>query len=322
MDNMDKIPLSVGSGGEEMAEFLKTVVFPNLKEKIDGDAAVIDGIAFTIDSFVADPPFFPGGSIGSLAVSGSINDLVAVGAEPMALALSFIIEEGLDTDVIRRITRDIHHLSEMSGVHVVTGDTKVVQKGAADKVFITSAGIGRKCMDFGEPVVGDKVIVTGDIARHGVAMLLASNQYQLTADIESDCEPLYWLPPAISSFGSHVKWMRDPTRGGVGTILHEFSNAFSLGVRLFDQDIPIKPEVRGVCELLGLEPLHLASEGRMVIIVDNSNADALINELLSHAPGSRIIGEVTSDHKSVTRVVDNYETFVPPLTGEILPRIC
>jgi len=319
---MDKITLSIGTGGEEMTHFLEETVFPVLEQSISGDAAIVGRTAFTIDSFVADPPFFPGGSIGTLAVSGTVNDLVAAGARPSALALSLILEEGLDTDVVRRVLEDVRMTSKLARVKVVTGDTKVVQRGAADKIFITTSGIGEKVLEFSAPLPGDAVIVTGDIARHGAAMLLASKKFDLEAQLTSDCEPLYWLPDVLQPFQGHLRWMRDPTRGGVGTILQEFCREFSLGVRLFQEQVPIIPEVTGVCELLGIEPLHLASEGRMVIVISPHKAHELLELLKPFAPNSSIIGEVVNDHKTLTKVVDGYETYVPPLTGEILPRIC
>lgn len=319
---MDKITLSIGTGGEEMTQFLQKTVFPILEENISGDAALVNHTAFTIDSFVAEPPFFPGGSIGTLAVSGTVNDLVAAGAKPSALALSLILEEGLDMEVVRRILQDTKETAKLAQVKIVTGDTKVVQKGAVDKIFVTTSGIGQKVIDFESPEPGDAVVVTGDIARHGAAMLLASKKFELESELTSDCEPLCWLIDVLKPFQGHVKWMRDPTRGGVGTILHEFCNQFSLGVRLFQKQIPIMPEVNGICELLGLEPLHLASEGRMVIVISPDKTHELIESLKPFAPNASVIGEVVDNHKTLTQVVDGYETYVPPLTGEILPRIC
>jgi hydrogenase expression/formation protein HypE len=319
---MDNVPLSVGSGGEEMSQFLEQVVFPALQHEINGDAALIDHTAFTIDSFVADPPIFPGGSVGTLAVSGSVNDLVAVGAKPIALAISLILEEGVETDFVRRILSDVRKTCSLCQTSVVTGDTKVVQRNAADRIFVTASGLGKKVLDFGTPRPGDKVLITGDIARHGAAMLVASNRFQLSADIASDCEPLHWIPDALAPFNKGIKWMRDPTRGGVATVLHEFTKQFSLGVRLFDEQIPILPAVMGICELLGMEPLHLASEGRMVIVVDPKISGEVLDSLHEFAPEATLIGEITDSHKTVTRVVGRYETFVPPLTGELLPRIC
>lgn len=319
---MDKITLSIGTGGEEMTQFLQKTVFPILEESISGDAALVNHTAFTIDSFVAEPPFFPGGSIGTLAVSGTVNDLVAAGAKPSALALSLILEEGLDMEVVRRILQDTKETAKLAQVKIVTGDTKVVQKGAADKVFVTTSGIGQKVLDFESPAPGDAVVVTGDIARHGAAMLLASKKFELESQLTSDCEPLCWLIDVLKPFEGYLKWMRDPTRGGVGTILHEFCSQFSLGVRLFQKQIPIMPEVKGICELLGLEPLHLASEGRMVIVISPDKANALLESIKPFAPNASVIGEIVDDHKTLTQVVDGYETYVPPLTGEILPRIC
>ncbi|NPV88822.1 hydrogenase expression/formation protein HypE [Coprothermobacteraceae bacterium] len=318
----ERILLSIGSGGEEMQSFLQDVVFPAIGSEIHGDSALIGEVALTIDSFVANPPVFPGGSLGTLAVSGSVNDLVASGARPTALAVSLIVEEGTEVELIKNVLTDIRITSQRCSISVVTGDTKVVPKGAADKLFVTSAGIGKRCLAFAQPTAGDHVITTGDLGRHGAAMLIANNKYQLKTSIESDCAPLHWLIDVLKPFEGHIKWMRDPTRGGAATVLHEFAKEFRLGVRVYEERLPVQPEVRGICELLGLEVLHLPSEGQMLIVCDSAVSEDVVESIRLHSPDAAIIGEVTAEHQTVTRMVEGAETFVPMLTGEMLPRIC
>ena len=242
------ITLAHGSGGKAthmLVEqlFLEELRNPLLEEL--GDAAVADGLAFTTDSYVVKPLFFPGGDIGELAVNGTVNDLAVAGAEPLWLSAGFVIEEGFPLDDLRRVARSMARAAERAGVAVVAGDTKVVERGSADGLFVTTAGVGRMRATFGEPQPGDRVLVSGTLGDHGFAVLVARGDLRLESSLESDTAPVHELAAALGELGPALRFMRDPTRGGLATTLNELAQRTRLGVRLDEQAIPVRPEVAG-----------------------------------------------------------------------------
>ena len=333
----EHIVLGHGSGGKLSAELLERVFLPAfsnpLLDKLDDQAVLqINGsrLAFTTDSFVVTPIFFPGGDIGRLAINGTVNDLAMSGARPMYLAAAFILEEGLSTEELRRIVQSMSEAARDAGVQLVTGDTKVVNKGKGDKIFISTTGIG--IVD--RPVnisadrarAGDNIILSGYIGDHGMAILSQRENLEFEGVIESDCAALHALVSDMLDASLDVRCLRDPTRGGVATVLNEISGRSNVGMLLRETEIPVRETVRGACELLGLDPLYVANEGKLVAIVAPSCAKAIVDAMRQNPLGrdARIIGEVVGDHAGMvlmeteiggTRVVDT-------LFGEQLPRIC
>ncbi|MDD4893959.1 MAG: hydrogenase expression/formation protein HypE [Candidatus Omnitrophica bacterium] len=331
-----KILLGHGSGGRLMHSLIKELLLkklnnPILKELSDG--ALIDykdRIAFTTDSFVVNPIFFPGGDIGKLAVCGTINDLVVMGARPQYLALAFIIEEGLDYKILERITDSIAISARQAGVSFVTGDTKVVEKGACDKIFINTSGIGKvisnKKLSVRNIAPGDFIIVTGTIAQHGLAVLSKRKELDLKFNIKSDCAALNDLIIPVVEKTSAIKFMRDPTRGGLATTLNEIAENSGLGIIIDEKKIPVSSKVRAACELLGLDPLYIASEGRAILVVEKSAARRVLGLLKRHpqGDGAQIIGRVADKPRGrvILNTILGTERIVDMLTSEPLPRIC
>ncbi|MCW5627639.1 MAG: hydrogenase expression/formation protein HypE [Rhodoferax sp.] len=293
-------------------------------------AAHGDRLAFCTDSYVVDPLFFPGGDIGTLAVCGTVNDLAMGGARPLYLSCAVILEEGFPVETLRRIVASMRRVAAEAGVQIVTGDTKVVGRGAADKIFINTAGIGvipvgielsaRKARP------GDRVIVNGPIGDHGAAILVARRQLALEADIRSDCQPLAGLVAAMLGACPAIRCLRDPTRGGVATVLNEFAAASGVGIRIDEDALPLREPVRGACEILGLDPLYLANEGKLLAVVPPDAADAVLAAMRAHPAGAdaAIIGTV-SDQAAGTVILQTGfggERVVDMLVGEQLPRIC
>lgn len=333
----DQIVLGHGSGGKLSAELLESVFLPAFSnptlDKLDDQAVLqINGsrLAFTTDSFVVTPIFFPGGDIGRLAINGTVNDLAMSGARPRYLAAAFILEEGLSMDELRRIVASMSECAKAAGVQLVTGDTKVVNRGKGDKVFISTTGIGlverpvNISADRAQP--GDKIILSGYIGDHGMAILSQRENLEFEGVIESDCAPLHTLVSDMLDVCAHVRCLRDPTRGGVATVLNEIAVRSKVGMHLSETAIPIRETVRGACEILGLDPMYVANEGKLVAIVPPESADAIVDRMREnpHGHDACIIGEVVSDHSGMvlmstgiggTRVVDT-------LFGEQLPRIC
>ncbi|WP_163507179.1 hydrogenase expression/formation protein HypE [Fodinicola acaciae] len=332
----ERVLLGHGSGGQLMAELLEDVITPPLGgHDVLEDAAIIGvgdaNLAFSTDSFVVTPRFFPGGDIGSLAVYGTVNDLAMRGARPLALSLSYILEEGLPLDELRRITASAAAAARAADVTIVTGDTKVVGRGACDGIYITTTGIGVTEANAwpsaagGQP--GDWVLLSGPIGQHGVAILSAREDLGFDTEIRSDSQPLHRLVEAmVAAGGGGVRTLRDPTRGGLASALNELAAASGVGVELFESDIPVPAQVAAACELLGLDPLHVANEGCLVAFVDPAVGPAVTAAMHSLAEGAsaRRIGTVThgpagrvTAHTLVgsTRIVDM-------LVGEQLPRIC
>jgi hydrogenase expression/formation protein HypE len=333
-----QIVLGHGSGGKLTAELIEKIFLPAfanpILDKLDDQAILqINGsrLAFTTDSFVVTPIFFPGGDIGTLAVNGTVNDLSMCGALPLYLAAAFILEEGLPSDDLRRVVNSMRSAARTAGVQLVTGDTKVVNRGKGDKIFITTTGIGLVdgavsiSADRARP--GDKILVSGYIGDHGMAIMSRREGLEFEGTIESDCAPLNELVATMLQAGSdHIHCLRDPTRGGVATTLNELAARSRVGMNLMEQSIPIRESVRGACEILGLDALYVANEGKLLAIVAAEAAEATLDRMRQHPLGgaSALIGEIVADHPGMvlmktgiggTRILDL-------MFGEQLPRIC
>ncbi len=287
-------------------------------------------LAFTTDSYVIDPLFFPGGDIGSLSVYGTVNDLAMCGATPLWLSAGMILEEGFPVRDLERIVRSMGMAADRAGVQIVTGDTKVVERGKGDGIFICTAGIGavREGLDIGPSRVrpGDAVVLSGDIGRHGMAIICSRDDLGLDTSLESDLAPLADAVRRVLDRGCRVRCMRDLTRGGLASALNEISGDSSLGIRIDEEAIPVVPEVRAACELLGFDPLHVANEGRFVLFVDPEDAGTAVEALSGALPGVRpaVIGSVARDRADgvVLRSLTGCDRLVDMLSGEQLPRIC
>jgi hydrogenase expression/formation protein HypE len=298
------------------------------------DAAVIEvagrRLAFTTDSFVVSPLEFPGGDIGELAVNGTVNDLAMMGAQPLALSLAYVIEEGLPVEDLRRITESVARAADRAGVQIVTGDTKVVGRGAADGLFVNTAGIGLVAdgVEVGadRAAAGDAVILSGPIGLHGIAIMSVREGLDFEVEIVSDTQPLNGLTAAIVAACPGVHVLRDPTRGGLASALNEIAAASGVGIELREETIPIPGPVRAACEMLGLDPLHVANEGKLVAIVPASSAEAVLAAMLAvpEGSGSVVIGTVVADHPTMVtlRTIVGSQRIVDMLVGEQLPRIC
>ena len=301
------------------------------------DSAVIsklpDGdydICFTTDSYVVNPLFFPGGDIGKLAVCGTVNDLAVVGAQPLYISCGFIIEEGLDYDTLAKIVESMAEVAKREGIKIVTGDTKVVEKRSADKLFINTSGIGLKPkqLQLGTQYVrpGDKVIINGTIGEHELAILLARGEFEFEARIQTDCAALTGLIQDVLKVTDKVKFMRDPTRGGLATTLNELVSGMGFGILIHETRIPVRDEVRAICEILGYDPLYLANEGKVVIVVAQEAAEPVLQVMREHPLGkdSEIIGEVVDEPKGkvILRTEIGGHRIIDMLTGVQLPRIC
>lgn len=333
-----RIDLSHGAGGRAMAQLVNDIFLPAFSNDLlaaGNDHAVFASpgarLAMSTDSYVVSPLFFPGGDIGALAVNGTINDLAMGGARPLYLSASFIIEEGFPLVDLQRIAESMGVAARDAGVTIVAGDTKVVERGKADGVFITTAGVGAVPPDVdlsGERArPGDCVILSGGLGEHGVAVMIARHHPGFGAGVVSDCAALHELVAAmIAVAGPSIRLMRDPTRGGLAATLNEIAQQSQVGFRIREADIPVKPAVAAVCELLGLDPLNVANEGKLVAVVDQAIAPALIEAMRGHPLGrdAAAIGVVVEDAQ---RYVEMETTFggrriVDWLSGEQLPRIC
>jgi len=331
-----KILLSHGSGGKLTHSLIKELLLTRFKNPILKeltDSALINyrqRLAFTTDSFVVNPLFFPGGDIGKLAVCGTVNDLVMVGAMPEYLSLALIIEEGLDYVTLERIVDSIAVTAKEARVGIVTGDFKVVEKGSCDKIFINTSGLGRviaaKKISVNNIDSGDKIIITGNIAEHGLAVLAKRRELDLGFNIKSDCASLNKLIIPILQKTNAIKFMRDPTRGGLATTLNEIAQGCGLGVIINEKQVPISTKVRAACELLGLDPLYVANEGKAILIVSRNGAQEILTLLRKHPLGrqANLIGEVVKEPatKVVLNTVLKTQRFLDMLTSEPLPRIC
>ena len=315
-----------------MRVFFELLKNDTLDKHHDGAILDIDGkIAFSTDSFVISPVFFPGGNIGELAVNGTVNDLAMCGAIPKYLSLGFIIEEGLSMKEFWDILVAIKFACEQAGVQVITGDTKVVEKGKGDKIFINTTGIGQvhpqASIDIKNVKVGDKIIVSDNLATHGIAIMSVREGLEFETDIESDTRPLNEIIRSLlDEFGKNIHLLRDPTRGGVGTVLSEIAKDTRLGIDIFQKDIPVNEQVSGACEILGLDPLYVANEGIFIAIVENAYAEDVVKKLKQHrhCENAAIIGEVVETHPRQVILTSRIggRRLVNMLVGEQLPRIC
>ncbi len=337
-----RITMAHGSGGKAMRELIEQLfveAFNNPLLAAMEDQAVVSleelrqrgtRLAFTTDSYVVNPLFFPGGSIGELAVHGTINDLAVSGATPLFLSCGMILEEGLSIDVLGQVVSRMKEAAAQAGVSIVTGDTKVVERGAADKLFINTAGIGiiRGDVEISASRArsGDVVITNGNIGDHGVAILLARNELALESTVESDTQSLHDLIRLMLEVCPDIHCLRDATRGGVATVLNEFATASEVGIHLAESAIPVQETVRGACEILGLDPLYLANEGKLAAVVPRESADRLVELMRAHPAGrdSVIIGEVKDDPKGAVLMATAFGgvRVVDTLVGDQLPRIC
>ncbi len=339
---MSNITLAHGAGGKAMHKlidelFLTTFSSQPLTAQEDqarfplaGFAPADAQLAFTTDCYVVHPLFFPGGDIGTLAVNGTVNDLAVGGATPRYLSAGFIIEEGLEIAVLERIVRSMQAAADQSGVAIVTGDTKVVPRGACDKLFINTAGIGYiesgVNINAHRAAPGDVVIVNHYLGDHGAAILDARGELGLSNPVASDCRPLNALIAAMLKTGCDIRCLRDATRGGLATVLNEFALASGVAIDIDETALPIRPEVRGVCELLGLDPLYLANEGVLVAVLPETDAEAVINALHSLPGGelAAVIGRVRESQGGTVRLNTHFgsQRILDVLSGEQLPRIC
>ena len=338
MDNLKgkTVSLAHGAGGKQTSELIDQVFkahFAN-PELTSDDAAVLkmkEGkIAFTTDGFIVSPSEFPGGNIGKLSICGTVNDLSCMGAKPLYLSCAFVIEEGFPMEKLEAIAAAMEKTANEAGVKIVAGDTKVAGKGQVDGVFITTTGMGeiQEGVTVGGELAkpGDTIIVTGDIGRHGCTILLEREDFGIDANVTSDCAPLWGTVKAVMDTTHNLHVIRDATRGGVGTVLYEIAGQSNVGIRLNAAAVPVQPEVKGVCGMLGLEPLYLACEGRLVIMAPKEEADAIVETLhkCPYSADAAIIGEVIAEEpgRVVMETEIGTQALLPQPGGELLPRIC
>jgi hydrogenase expression/formation protein HypE len=333
-----QIEMAHGAGGKASRRLVEGLFAPllfgtSLEPLSDAARVAVAGshVAITTDSFVVSPLRFPGGSIGDLAINGTVNDLAVSGARPGAMVVTFVLEAGLPTAILEAEVRAMGMAAQRAGVRIVGGDTKVVEHGKADQMYITTTGIGTPLngVELGAQSVrvGDKVILSGPIGDHGITILLARGELDLEADLRSDTRPVFPLVEAMAqAAGPGIRWMRDPTRGGVATSLNELVRDCGLAVHLFEDEIPVRDTVRGACELLGLDPLHIANEGQFLAVVCAEYADIALNALHLAADDDEacIIGEVREQPEGAVLVTTRYggSRIVDMLVGDPLPRIC
>jgi hydrogenase expression/formation protein HypE len=335
----ERITIHHGSGGSRMHELIDRIFirhFSNAALNERTDAAILRDpggrLAFTTDSYVVDPLFFPGGDIGKLAVCGTLNDLAVSYARPIALCASFILEEGLPLSMLEKIVKSMASEAKKAGVPIVTGDTKVVHKGKCDKIFITTSGIGvLKTTGSGSsgpsPLrPGDRIILSGSLGDHAITILLAREEFSFRAKIRSDCASLYPVISTVTAQSKRIRMMRDVTRGGLSSVLNEIAGGHHVGIEINEKKIPVKKEVKAVCELLGFDPLNLANEGKFVVVAGKEDAERL-TEVIRTFPGGRsaaVIGTVIAGHpgKVVMSTVSGGQRVVEMVSGEQFPRIC
>ncbi len=334
-----KVLIAHGSGGKLSGELVKRFfidTYGNQTLKKMTDSAILDIgnslIAFTTDSYVVDPIFFPGGDIGKLAVCGTVNDLSVSGAKPLFISAAYIIEEGFLLNDLEKISTSMAREATNAGVQIVTGDTKVVNKGKCDKIFINTAGIGiikkeHEQISSGSQIKPEDIlIINGYIGDHGIAVLGAREKINFENELVSDCASLNLMIEDLLNAGIHLKFMRDLTRGGLGTVLAELTEDKTFGVLIDEQVIPIRETVKGTCEIFGFDPLYLANEGKVLIVVDKNDAELTLRKMQGHSVGkkSAIIGKVTTEHngKAILNSVVGGKRIIDKLTGEMLPRIC
>ncbi|MEN6462296.1 MAG: hydrogenase expression/formation protein HypE [Syntrophomonas sp.] len=333
----DRILMAHGSGGLMSQQLIDEVFKKNWNNNIH--SPMLDGALFEVsagkmamstDSFVITPVFFPGGDIGKLAICGTVNDLVACGATPLYMSTAFIIEEGLLLSDLKKISESMAATAQKAGVKLVTGDTKVVEKGSADGIFINTTGIGviPSGIDYRPACIkpGDQIIVTGNIGDHGLAILAKREGLSFSTPAVSDCAPLYQIGRTLLKYSGDVRCMRDPTRGGLATVLNELAEQAGLGILVKERDIPVSSVVQGACDMLGLDPLYMANEGKMVIFAAPGRAREILSDLrsLPEARDSAIIGEVIPEPRNMVLIETELgaQRIIGMLEGEHVPRIC
>jgi len=333
---MDKILLAHGSGGKLSHELIEKTFLAKMRnpwlEKLDDSAVLEMGgqIAFTTDSYVVSPIFFPGGDIGKLAICGTINDLAMSGANPLYLSLSLILEEGFPLADLERVANSIEQTAREAGAQIVTGDTKVVQRGVADKLFINTSGIGvvpeGVNISGSRAQPGDSVILSGNIGEHGITIMSQREGLKFSSSLKSDCAPLNGLVADMLKACREINCLRDPTRGGLATTLNEFATQSKVGILIEEEAISVPPPVQAVCELLGLDPLYIANEGKLVAIVPSGKADRVLKKMKQnkYGGGAVIIGRVVDGHQGTVVMKTGLGTsrIIGMLAGEPLPRIC
>lgn len=337
LSDYPNVLLAHGGGGKLTNEliqnmFVSTFANDALASMHDGAVVEVEGkrLAFSTDSYVVKPLFFPGGDIGSLAVNGTVNDLAMCGATPKYLSVGFIIEEGLPMETLWKIVRSMRSAADAAGVQLVTGDTKVVDRGKGDGIFINTAGIGvvdvTVSIDPKNARPGDVIILSGPIALHGIAIMSVREGLQFETEIQSDCAPLNGLTAAMLGTGANIRVMRDPTRGGVASALNEIAESAHVGILIDETKIHVPEEVRGACEILGFDPLYVANEGTLIAIVAASDAEKILEAMRAHPLGAyaATIGEVVVDHPRtvVMKTRIGGSRVVDMMSGEQLPRIC
>lgn len=332
----ENIDLTVGAGGRAMYQLLNQLILKEFDNPIlaqQSDQAVLPKLngrlAFSTDSYVVSPIFFNGGNIGSLAINGTVNDLAMSGAKPLYISVGFIIEEGFPLSDLKLIVETMAAEARKAGVQIVTGDTKVVEKGKGDGIFINTSGVGiiedniNLATEF---KVGDKIIINGSIADHGMAIMSKRQGLDFATNIQSDCAALNDLIQDVLAINPAIRCMRDPTRGGISATINEWANFYNIGINLFEKNIKVHDSVKGICELLGLDPLHVANEGKVLILVSSEDADRVLNVMRAHPLGenSSIIAEIesVSDVFVTMTTVFGGKRRVDWLSGEQLPRIC
>ena len=333
----DQVLLGHGSGGKLTADLIRDIFLPAFQNpalaRLDDQAVVnVNGLrlAFTTDSFVVKPLFFPGGDIGSLAVNGTVNDLAMGGARPLFLSAAFIIEEGFPMPELYRVVESLRQAAAAAGVQVVTGDTKVVEKGSGDGLFINTSGVGVVAdgitLSAGQARPGDHVLLSGPIGDHGIAVLAQREGLEFESAIVSDSAPLHTLVAAMLAASAGIRCLRDPTRGGLASTLNEFASQAQVGIDIDERAIPLRDEVKGACELLGLDPLYVANEGKLVACVAPEAAEPVLAAMRKHPLGqeARMIGRVTAKHPWLVtmRTLVGPTRIVDMLAGDQLPRIC
>jgi hydrogenase expression/formation protein HypE len=332
----EKMLLAHGSGGKLTHRLLKELVFPAFSNPIldkAEDAAILNlpgRIAFTTDSFVVQPIFFPGGDIGKLAVCGTVNDLAMMGAKPLYLTAACIVEEGLEISILEKIIKSMAKAARAAGVKIVGGDLKVVEKNACDKIFINTTGLGlisRKInISARNARPGDVIIINGSIGEHAAAIMSARQDYKLKTSVKSDCASLNHLIAGLLTKSGNIRVMRDPTRGGVATTLNEIAQQSNVEIQLQEDALPISAAVRGFCEILGIDPLYMANEGKVLVFVAKNDSEKVLQAMRKHPLGrkARIIGEVTRKNSPqvILRTSIGSTRILDMLSGEQLPRIC
>ncbi|MCG8683523.1 MAG: hydrogenase expression/formation protein HypE [Desulfobacterales bacterium] len=337
MKTDDTILLDHGSGGKVSHAMFSELILPlfdNPELSKQDDGAVFEvpkgKMAFSTDSYVVDPIFFPGGDIGELAVNGTVNDVAMCGAIPLYISVGLIIEEGLKVSDLKTILESMAQAAKKAGIKIVTGDTKVVPRGKADKIFINTSGVGvipegiTVSGDRAKP--GDKIIVSGTIADHGITILSEREGLKFDSDVKTDSAPLNHMVKAILDSGADVHVLRDPTRGGLGTTLNEIAAQSNVGIRLYEDKLPVRGAVQGTCELLGFDPLYVANEGKLIAVVPEADADQVLDIIRADEFGNDavIVGEVSEQDpgKVILETLIGGTRIVDMLTGEQLPRIC